>query len=259
MYAIITENDQSKWNDITGVRYHFPPQYRKHLSTGTKFIYYKGRIKDKKFTPSRLSDQPHYFGKGTINKIIKETNSKDYQATIVDYVDFGKAIPFKAHGKYLETIPATQQTNYFRISVRPISEETYNKIIQLVDVITEILRIQQDDELTTTVPFREGGKKLVYTTRYERNKELREEAIRLQGYNCKCCEVNFKDKYGKLGEGFIHVHHKKPISTTNGIKDVDPLNDLDVVCPNCHSMLHKPKNRLLTVEELKAIIQQQNH
>lgn len=259
MYAIITENDQSKWNDITGVRYHFPPQYRKHLTTGTKFIYYKGRIRDKNFTHSRLSNQQHYFGKGTINEIMKETDSKDYYATIVDYVDFGKAIPFKANGNYLETIPATQKTNYFRISVRPINQETYNKIIQLADVITEILSSQQEDELTTIVSYREGGKKLVYTTRYERNKELRKEAIRLQGDSCKCCGVNFKDKYGELGEGFIHVHHKKPISTANGIMIIDPLNDLDVVCPNCHSMLHKPKNRLLTVEELRSIILKQNH
>ena len=28
-YAIITENDESPWEDITGIQYHFPSRYLK--------------------------------------------------------------------------------------------------------------------------------------------------------------------------------------------------------------------------------------
>jgi len=38
MYTIITENDESQWDDDTGVLYHFPKKYLKHLQPGTNVI-----------------------------------------------------------------------------------------------------------------------------------------------------------------------------------------------------------------------------
>jgi len=35
--------------------------------------------------------------------------------------------------------------------------------------------------------------------------------------------------------------------------EVDPINDLRPVCPNCHAMLHRKKPPL-TIEELETII-----
>jgi 5-methylcytosine-specific restriction protein A len=64
------------------------------------------------------------------------------------------------------------------------------------------------------------------------------------------CDLNFFDRYGEIGEGFIHVHHKVEISTI-GIKySIDPIKDLIPVCPNCHAMLHKEKPAL-SINELK--------
>ena len=41
------------------------------------------------------------------------------------------------------------------------------------------------------------------------------------------------------GEGFIHVHHLKPLAQIGEQYELDPINDLRPVCPNCHAMLHR--------------------
>jgi 5-methylcytosine-specific restriction protein A len=56
--------------------------------------------------------------------------------------------------------------------------------------------------------------------------------------------------YGEIGKGFIHVHHLKPVSEINGEYEVDPIEHLVPVCPNCHAMLHS-QHPPLTIEELK--------
>jgi putative restriction endonuclease len=100
----------------------------------------------------------------------------------------------------------------------------------------------------------EGGKKKIYTTTYERNKKLRNDAIAIHGYTCKVCDFNFKEVYGLVGEGYIHVHHLKPVSSNNKKTTVDVHNDLVVVCANCHSMIHRKKNTLLSIDELKKMM-----
>ena len=47
MPLIITENDVSKWDDITGEQYHFPAKYRNIVLPGREIIYYKGKMKSK--------------------------------------------------------------------------------------------------------------------------------------------------------------------------------------------------------------------
>jgi 5-methylcytosine-specific restriction enzyme A len=254
MFAIITENDVSQWDDATGIKYHFPSRYLKFLQPGTKVIYYKGRLKDKKFKSLRLSDEPHYFGVAEIGKVVKEENSTNYYADVLNFSLFSKAVPFKINNESLEPIPTNRATNYWRDGVRPIDKDTYNKIIGFADV--EVLNGRLNDitidNFTTTET--EGGKKKVYTTVYERNPKLREQAIRIHGYTCMCCKFNFKETYGEWGEGYIHVHHLQPISTTEEKQLVNPKTDLVVVCANCHSMIHRRKDKLLSPDELRQII-----
>ena len=66
--------------------------------------------------------------------------------------------------------------------------------------------------------------------------------------------MSFEKTYGELGEGYIHVHHIKPLSEIEGAYEVDPVADLIPVCPNCHAMIHKRPHP--TVEQLRQIILQ---
>jgi 5-methylcytosine-specific restriction enzyme A len=52
------------------------------------------------------------------------------------------------------------------------------------------------------------------------------------------CGFDFSSKYGRLGEGYAHVHHLKPLkfAPKEGRKTI--LSDLAIVCPNCHAMIH---------------------
>lgn len=70
---------------------------------------------------------------------------------------------------------------------------------------------------------------------------------------CVLCEFDFKEKYGNLGENFIQAHHINPISEMKE-EDKTKVNDLIMVCSNCHSMLHN-RNPWKTVEELQKILE----
>ena len=39
--------------------------------------------------------------------------------------------------------------------------------------------------------------------------------------------------------GFTHVHHLSPLSIVGADNQVDPIDDLRPVCPNCHAVLHR--------------------
>ncbi|MFB1098291.1 HNH endonuclease [Terribacillus sp. JSM ZJ617] len=69
---------------------------------------------------------------------------------------------------------------------------------------------------------------------------------------CEVCGFDFYEKYGEIGQDFIEGHHTVPVSELKD-GDVTRVADIDLVCSNCHSMLHSKKT-LLSKEELKRLI-----
>lgn len=255
-YIVITENDESSWDDRTGEYYHYPSKYKNKISKGDKIVYYKGKMKDKIFFNQRLSKDPHYFGIGTIGEISedKSINGKtNYYAKINDYTPFVEAVFFKdKNDNYFEI---NDRSNYFRDAVRTINEDIFNLILSkanLIFNINEVNDLREEYNMLTSFKV-EGKKKVIFTNIYERDPQLRLDAIKIHGLICKCCEMDFEKAYGPLGKDFIHVHHLKPISE-RGEDLVNPETDLTVLCPNCHSMIHRKRNNTLTIEELKSII-----
>lgn len=95
---------------------------------------------------------------------------------------------------------------------------------------------------------------------HERNREARNACIAYyrklhHGHVvCECCGFDFEKAYGEMGKDFIEVHHRKPISQTDGEHTIDPTKDLVPLCSNCHSMIHRLANSpgdCITLEELK--------
>lgn len=260
-YAVITENDESAWDDQTGRLYHYPNRYLKHLEQGTLAVYYKGRIKDKTYADQRLSNAPHYFGLATIGASYPDQSSpkNDYFAVIEGFQAFKAPVLAKQDGQYLEQIPPNRATNYWRDGVRPITQAVYNRIVRMAQTGGIAPTTHPTNDLNQGQPAameseEEGQPNQRYVTIYERNPKLRAEAIRIHGTTCKACGFNFGKAYGDYAEGFIHVHHLKPMSTNKGPTTVTPKTDLVPVCANCHAVIHRRRDMTLSIEELRSMM-----
>lgn len=130
-------------------------------------------------------------------------------------------------------------------------------------LITLCSKLDKDSELsdpleTNAIMDTSEGKRIIYfTTRYERKKKNREEAIRIHGLKCQICGFDFEKKYGVLGNGFIEVHHIKALFNLDDEIEVNPETDLICVCCNCHRMLHRNRKIVMVPNELIKIIKEQ--
>lgn len=109
------------------------------------------------------------------------------------------------------------------------------------------------DETSRESSYTEGEQSNSIAITRNRNKAARTQCIAHYGSACKVCGFDFSKKYGPIGEEYIHVHHLNPISDTDGVRVVDPINDLRPVCANCHAMIHK-KNPPYKLEEIRLFI-----
>ncbi|QWG62363.1 HNH endonuclease [Bacillus mycoides] len=107
--------------------------------------------------------------------------------------------------------------------------------------------------------FPEGKKKLRLHIYRERNSKLiRTVKDEFKSKNngklfCEICKFDYKEKYGELGEDYIEGHHVIPVSELKeGSKT--KVEDIILVCANCHRMLHR-KRPWLSKEQLKEILQ----
>lgn len=113
---------------------------------------------------------------------------------------------------------------------------------------------QSEENLLESIVYKEGKIIEQYGTKYERNPNLRKKAIEIHGVTCKGCGFNYEEMYGEIGKGFIEIHHIKPMSSIKEEIIVDPKTDLVPLCSNCHKMVHRKKEKILTIEELKRLI-----
>lgn len=112
-----------------------------------------------------------------------------------------------------------------------------------------------DGEITPTIEYEEGQRMVRERSFFVRNKKLVKEAKKHYGYICQACNFDFEKMYGVLGKDYIECHHIKPLFEYSA--SVSTIEDVRVVCSNCHRMLHRNKIAL-TVEELRVIISQLN-
>ena len=94
------------------------------------------------------------------------------------------------------------------------------------------------EEVTVSGRVFEGAVCRVVINAYERNPVARARCIAHYGPSCAVCGFKFGAIYGPLADGFIHVHHVKPLSEIGEEYEVDPVADLRPVCPNCHAVIH---------------------
>ena len=99
----------------------------------------------------------------------------------------------------------------------------------------------------------EGSVTTIKVNRYERDRNARSQCIKHYGCICQACGIKLSTIYGLVAENFIHVHHIKKISSTEGEYHLDSIRDLRPLCPNCHAIAHLRKNPY-TMEEIQEMI-----
>ena len=70
---------------------------------------------------------------------------------------------------------------------------------------------------------------------------------------CEACGFDFSVKYGFKGEGVIDVHHTKPVHTLASDGDKTNVDDLALLCANCHRIVHSSR-KWLSIDEVKRLI-----
>jgi 5-methylcytosine-specific restriction protein A len=99
--------------------------------------------------------------------------------------------------------------------------------------------------------FNEGAVRELAAELRVRDPRLKVAAIEQYGLSCMVCGFTFGDVYGSLGEGYIELHHLKCLSEGKRSSKVD---DVAVVCANCHRMLHRKGASPIMIEKLKRLI-----
>lgn len=112
-------------------------------------------------------------------------------------------------------------------------------------------RCQESDKSSKLV-HTEGKRFSITSTAIERDSYARKKCIEHFGYTCQVCGMDFEKVYGKIGEKFIHVHHRVDLAHRDGEHTIDPIKDLIPLCPNCHSMIHTEKPAM-SLETLRNI------
>jgi 5-methylcytosine-specific restriction enzyme A len=110
--------------------------------------------------------------------------------------------------------------------------------LELLKVVNPDTKWDFADEVPNSYNYPEGTTYSVLVNLYERSSSARDACIQHHGTNCKVCDLDFSSVYGDSMEGFIHVHHLKPLSEIGEKYKVNPIEDLIPVCPNCHAVIH---------------------
>lgn len=89
------------------------------------------------------------------------------------------------------------------------------------------------------VLVQEGKMKQVVLSKRERNRGLRMLAIAERGAVCQLCRFDFAKKYGDFAKNCVEVHHVEALAGAGRKGITNSLDDVLVVCPNCHRALHQ--------------------
>ncbi len=153
----------------------------------------------------------------------------------------------------------------------PLEKEKFNRIRQVYTANLPHLQATLDqlldgyqagvsgrlpEEVAESPTLFEGAVRQVTVNAYERNPVTRQRCIAAHGTTCCVCGFSFGAVYGPEAEGYIHVHHIRPMSEVGGEYVVDPVEDLRPVCPNCHAVLHLG-GECRTIDEVRQLVAQQ--
>jgi HNH endonuclease len=85
----------------------------------------------------------------------------------------------------------------------------------------------------------EGKLRTVTLSKPERSRTLRVNVLAVRGLQCEICEFDFANCYGEFAKNCVEIHHLRPLGSSGPGERTTTVDDLIVVCPNCHRALHQ--------------------
>lgn len=128
-----------------------------------------------------------------------------------------------------------------------------------ISALPGYIRVEADSALTVDVDIHsaeasEGGRRLVQHLQYERSRKLVLKKRRLAAsLACEICGFTFSKVYGE-DVNYCEVHHLVPFSKVHSSRT--RLQDLAIVCANCHRVIHlrNPPYDLSEVRKMLGIV-----
>lgn len=135
---------------------------------------------------------------------------------------------------------------------------TYSKWETLAEILgISINNLNIEESKVDKIGYKEGRLILKEHMQRERNPEVIKKAkakflTEKGSLYCEICKFDFEKTYGLLGKGMIEGHHIRPVCQMEE-GDVTLIEDIKMVCANCHRVIHK--NMHMDWEELKKVIE----
>ena len=170
-----------------------------------------------------------------------------YEAEIGNIQRLGVPLPLAI---VAERLPAWKWPTYPR-TYTTVPKNFEMKLRELIAEFQESLPPEIDEEVSV-----EGAATLRLHMVRERDSQLanqKKAAVLAATGDLKCevCNFDFALRYGEIGKGFCEVHHLTPISR-RAENTYTRLEDLAIVCSNCHRMLHR--RGLISMLDLRKVL-----
>ena len=168
----------------------------------------------------------------------KDNLSQSYQATVRDAIHRFSKDSTKYGGK----------ENLF-YSINGIGKgiwglNNYSPKITNVNLTEDDIEFPEGKEILKLHILRERSPKLIRLAKEKFKKENGK-------LFCEICDFDFEKEYGQIGKDYIEAHHSKAISDLKP-NEKTKIEDIVMVCSNCHKMLHR-KRPWLNKSELKKL------
>jgi hypothetical protein len=105
--------------------------------------------------------------------------------------------------------------------------------------------------------YEEGNPTFRKHLKHERNRKLIQDAklngiLRDPMLRCEACGFSFVERFGDIGRDYIEAHHLIPVASMKA-KSKIKLQDIALVCANCHRMFHRSET-WLSIKDMKQLL-----
>jgi len=157
----------------------------------------------------------------------------------------------------LTGIPVDDEYKIFKKELQKVREyKDWGTFAEMLGLSIEFDENPQAPKVVTEKTYEEGKLVLRQHLERERNSKVIKDAKKLFLKSkgklfCEICGFDFEKSYGEIGKGIIEGHHNNPVSEmADGNKT--RIEDIKMVCSNCHRVIHKNMN--LSFEQIKDLV-----